>query len=790
LPILDAVVGNPPYVRHEHIPKSSEKGAIREQTKEYFYNTAKQAWPDIELSKQSDLHVYFWPVAAQFLRESGYFGFLTSSSWLDVRYGFLLQRWVLLNFRVLAIIESTNEPWFEDARVKTAVTILQRCKEERKRNDNLVRFVRLERPLSEILGIREDEAQHQKAAEKLRDTILATRADSSNDNFRIMVKRQGDLWNEGCSVAQMFTKQKTLTAAGSQNEEDSEDVHDTENGKQPVLSLRYGGGKWGRYLRAPDFYFHIVREFGNRFVRLGEVATIRFGIKSGCDAFFMPRNVSMKLLATHESETEWQTLILMRRCKRSDVESGKVAVVQCGDGTLHPIEAQFVKPEVHSLMQVDRPVVSPSQLDRVVLWINKPLKELAGTYAHHYLVWGSKQTFESKKSKSVPIPKRATCAGRSPWYDLTGLQSGIGFWPMAQKYRHIVPWNPYHLPCNHNLFDIHAPELTADEQKAFMAILNSTLVGLFKHFYGRYAGSEGTLKTEIVDVLMLDVPSPLHVSKDLCHRLSGALEKISQREVTHLVEEDFLNCHTEAEMRELQTRPLRLPSELQRPDRRELDLYVFELLGVNSLNQRNELVNRLYLETALYYREQRVQDIQSTINRRRASSKAIASPVALSADAWGELETEWQKPLSCWLNEQVLDGRVVDLPEGDVRLPDAGNFFDATTLYFGKKPVTPYVCTSRAEAELLFAVSKRGLKSAIPVPDTEAECRRLARLFKERVELAQRKFEQLAEERGGTDKLREQIADLLLRWFVHGKPESKLQENLVATSKSENDSVN
>src|SRR5271157_2537471 len=28
MPVLDAVVGNPPYVRHEHIPKASEKGAI------------------------------------------------------------------------------------------------------------------------------------------------------------------------------------------------------------------------------------------------------------------------------------------------------------------------------------------------------------------------------------------------------------------------------------------------------------------------------------------------------------------------------------------------------------------------------------------------------------------------------------------------------------------------------------------------------------------------------------------------------------------------------------------
>lgn len=122
LPELEAVVGNPPYVRHEEIPKESElKRSLRDQSKEHIYQTAEKPWPDLKLSKQSDLHVYFWPVAAQFLREDGWFGFLTSSSWLDARYGFALQRWILQNFRLVAVIESVDEPWFEDARVENEI---------------------------------------------------------------------------------------------------------------------------------------------------------------------------------------------------------------------------------------------------------------------------------------------------------------------------------------------------------------------------------------------------------------------------------------------------------------------------------------------------------------------------------------------------------------------------------------------------------------------------------------------------------------------------------------------
>jgi methylase of polypeptide subunit release factors len=127
LPELDAVVGNPPYVRQEKVEKTE---------KSRFSEIASQAWPGLELSGRSDLHCYFWPAATRLLKPDGYFGFLTSSSWLDVEYGFALQGWMLRHFKILAILESTAEPWFEDARVKTCVTILQRCDDETARMEN------------------------------------------------------------------------------------------------------------------------------------------------------------------------------------------------------------------------------------------------------------------------------------------------------------------------------------------------------------------------------------------------------------------------------------------------------------------------------------------------------------------------------------------------------------------------------------------------------------------------------------------------------------------------------
>ena len=72
---------------------------------------------------------------------------------MDVEYGFALQGWMLRHFRILAVMESAAEPWFEDARVKTCIAILQRCDDEAARMANRVRFVRFSRKLADIIGV-------------------------------------------------------------------------------------------------------------------------------------------------------------------------------------------------------------------------------------------------------------------------------------------------------------------------------------------------------------------------------------------------------------------------------------------------------------------------------------------------------------------------------------------------------------------------------------------------------------------------------------------------------------
>ena len=363
----------------------------------------------------------------------------------------------------------------------------------------------------------------------------------------------------------------------------------------------YRAGKWGRYVRAPDFYFEVMRRLGKQFVPLGEIATIRRGITSGCDAFFMPKDISAQMLQQHQAD---QVFREQTGASRSNVESGKLRILEAGDGSLHPIEARYVSPEVHSLMKVTRPVVRSGDVDRVVLLVGEDddKKGVANRWIRQYLRYGMTATFPSPRSKGRPVPERSTCAARQPWYDLTRLvRPGFAFWPKSQQYRHIIPANPDRMICNCNLYDIDSDTLNATEQVALVASLNSTIVGFFKTFYGRFAGTEGNLKTEVVDVNLMDVPDPRRVSVTLSKRLEAALDSLARRKSGRLVEEQLMDCHSPERARNLAAGPLVLPEELQQPDRRELDDAVFEMLGVLDSGERSELIDRLYEATSQHF---------------------------------------------------------------------------------------------------------------------------------------------------------------------------------------------
>ncbi|MGB8644715.1 MAG: N-6 DNA methylase, partial [Anaerolineae bacterium] len=533
---VDAVVGNPPYIRQEKIGEYYGGTQYKRYLQEEI---AEREAPGVEWSGRSDIHVFFFPHAATFLRDGGYLGLLTSSNWLDTTYGFRLQKYLLEHFEIVAIIESASEPWFTGARVTTAATILRKQADPEKRAANVVHFVKLERELSQMLARYEGDEAQRKYFERFRDHVERLVQDETTDEWRIRCVKQDELYRMGQARIEVG------------EEEDEEGGEEQPALHEPGRELDdYFGYKWGIFLRAPEVFFKLKERAGERLVPFGKIAEIRFGVKSGVDDFFFPEDITDEELARlkpHEFKEQYGL---------SPRETEKVRVIRSGDGSAHLIEARFLEPLVFNLMEVRGPEIKLATLKhRIVLCSSNKdeLKKKHFTHILDYIRWGEKEGFSI----------RSTCASRNLWYDVTIERRGDLLWTMIQQYRHVVALNTPHYVCNHNMFDVFSGDA---EPEALAAVLNSTIVAMNKHQFGRYSGREGALKTEVVDVNMMLVPDVRKADRESAKRLRKAFASMRRRDTGKLVDVDGSGDEWSG--------------ELAMADRQELDDAVLELLGI------------------------------------------------------------------------------------------------------------------------------------------------------------------------------------------------------------------
>jgi len=202
IPLLDAVVMNPPYTRHEEMEDLVF-------TKDYKEKLQKLAKSEIgfTVGKRSSIYSYFFFHGGRFLKEGGMLGLITSNSWLDVGYGKYIQRFLLEQFKIKAIIESKVERWFEDADINTCITILEKCRDNDKRDGNFVKFVYLKKPLDVFIPPAEkgkndkekNRLEHDRWSNvnKLVKLIESTNEYYVDEKIKIFPKNQKDLYEEG-----------------------------------------------------------------------------------------------------------------------------------------------------------------------------------------------------------------------------------------------------------------------------------------------------------------------------------------------------------------------------------------------------------------------------------------------------------------------------------------------------------------------------------------------------------------------------------------------------------------
>ena len=341
---------------------------------------------------RSDLYCYFYARALQLLAHGGSHVFVCSNSWLDVGYGAKLQEYLLKNAHVRDIFESAVERQFSTADINTIISVIRKGQPD---ESALTRFVSLRDEFDRAVG-----------DASLRRELIRTR--------------------------------DALFSAGTEG-------------------TKYTGDKWGgKYLRAPDIYHHILDTKADKLVRLGDVAEVRFGIKTGANEFFYLDQANID---------QWG------------------------------IEPEFLRPVMTSPQESRSLLVDPSTLPHKLFMCHVDIGDLGGAAAKEYIQWGESRGYH--RGRSV--------ASRKRWYDLgERRQSTVALgYQIGTTSR--TSYAPSGLYFSDNFQQIYVDDAIS---LRLCAVLNSALLQLMFSIAGRANFGGGLLKIQTFEVAALTIPNP------------------------------------------------------------------------------------------------------------------------------------------------------------------------------------------------------------------------------------------------------------------------------------------
>uniref|UniRef100_UPI002601A87B HsdM family class I SAM-dependent methyltransferase n=1 Tax=uncultured Flavobacterium sp. TaxID=165435 RepID=UPI002601A87B len=351
LPKFDAIIGNPPYTRQEDI--GTMHGT---QTKDQIQGMIKSEC-GFNPSARTSIYAYFFYHASVFLKDEGYLGFIVQNSWLDTDYGADLQKYLLRNYEIIAIMDSEVERFFPSASVNTSIVILRRQKDEDVRDRNTVKFIYFTLPVADAI-------KQFKSTDRLYEEIINSNKNIANKYFKIICVKQNSLIN--------YTK-------------------------------------WGQFLKAPQVYFDIKKKGEGKFTPLGGkngVAEVKYGIKTGNNDFFILKDVTENL-----KDSQLQAIVNIDEDINSikQVKQFKLRIVENGFNELWLIESQFLKPILTSPKDVTSYVVKSNSVKYCLLVVDDEKKILRKDYPYvfKYIIYAERKD----------IHLGSTLASRKLWYD-------------------------------------------------------------------------------------------------------------------------------------------------------------------------------------------------------------------------------------------------------------------------------------------------------------------------------------------------------------------------------------
>ncbi|GAA7653468.1 class I SAM-dependent DNA methyltransferase [Helicobacter pylori] len=103
---FDCIIGNPPYIRQEHIKPI--KPLLQKQYQDFYNSTA-------------DIYTYFFALSYHLLKDKGFNAFITSNKYARARYGAKLRELLLKKTTIVSYMELNALKVFESAAVDTSI---------------------------------------------------------------------------------------------------------------------------------------------------------------------------------------------------------------------------------------------------------------------------------------------------------------------------------------------------------------------------------------------------------------------------------------------------------------------------------------------------------------------------------------------------------------------------------------------------------------------------------------------------------------------------------------------
>lgn len=477
IPSFDACVGNPPYIMQELI-----------QDKEKWAKLLRSEFGIQGINQQSDLYVYYLMHTAAFLQEGGRLGYVISASWLDVSFGVELQKFLLDQFKIIAVIDHQRKRSFETASINTVIVILEKCSDKVSREENIVRFIRMFVPYENYIGASSDENRFERVLDFV-SQIEHIDKDDKTDDWQIDTILQSELE------------------------------------KESTINGTYSNGRWGaNYLRSSAVFEKIEASADNKLFPISDFLRVRYGVKTGANKFFYLIDQTSKALEFDDDT--YELVFGVSKYKHELLWNTHGWYLSELDNKHYIIERKFVRQILKSQKEARGLNVDKASLKYCVLFLATDRGQLV---TNKYEVVRYLQVGEDRE---YDIPSIQSVSGRTRWYDLTGsAHVGEFIFPskIGETFR-LLDNREANVYCDKVNYVLQLGESYREYADELFLMLNSIFFRYSVDLFARQLTGAQTLSDVDVNVVARTrIPSPIEFRKHLPNA-SGLAKILRERE--------------------------------------------------------------------------------------------------------------------------------------------------------------------------------------------------------------------------------------------------------------------